>query len=87
MKLTVKTCELFKNKVRFLGKIMTTEGYTMDPAEVAPVQDMKERKPATVGELRKLLCFHLILQSIETSLAFPSLFITSCARKCQAKMQ
>ncbi|XP_063049996.1 uncharacterized protein LOC134444699, partial [Engraulis encrasicolus] len=57
VKLTAKKCELFKNKVRFLGKIVTKEGYTMDPAEVAPVQDMKERKPATVGELRKLLGF------------------------------
>lgn len=57
VKLTAKKCELFKNKVRFLGKIVTKEGYTMDPAEVAPVQDMKQRKPATVGELRKLLGF------------------------------
>ncbi|KAM9735208.1 uncharacterized protein ACNS7B_014526 [Menidia menidia] len=49
VKLTAKKCELFKNKVRFLGKIVTKEGYTMDQAEVAPVQDMKQRKPATVG--------------------------------------
>lgn len=57
VKLTAKKCELFKNKVRFLGKVVKKEGYTMDPAEVARVQDMRERKPATVGELRKLLGF------------------------------
>ena len=57
VKLTAKKCELFKNQVRFLGKIVSKEGYTMDPAEVAPVQDMKQRKPATVGEVRKVLGF------------------------------
>ena len=40
----------------FLGKL-SKEGYTMGPAEVAPVQDMKNRKPSTVGELRKVLGF------------------------------
>ncbi|KAL6468437.1 hypothetical protein MHYP_G00241140 [Metynnis hypsauchen] len=49
VKLTAKKCELFKNQVRFLGKIVSKEGYTMDPAEVAPVQALKDRKPATVA--------------------------------------
>ncbi|KAL6480097.1 hypothetical protein MHYP_G00111300 [Metynnis hypsauchen] len=57
VKLTANKCELFKNLVRFLGKIVSKEGYTMDPAEVAPVQALKDRKPATVGELRKVLGF------------------------------
>ena len=57
VKLTAKKCELFKNQVRFLGKIVSKEGCTMDPTDVAPVQDMKQRKPATVGEVRKMLGF------------------------------
>lgn len=57
VKLTAKKCELFKNQVRFLGKMVTKEGYSMDPAETAPVQALKDRKPATVGELRKVLGF------------------------------
>lgn len=33
------------------------EGYTMDPAEIAPVQALKEWMPSTVGDLRKMLGF------------------------------
>ena len=57
VKLTAKKCEVFKDRVKFLGKIVSKEGYAMDPAELAPVQVLKERKPETVGELRKLLGF------------------------------
>lgn len=54
VKLTPRKCELFKNQVRFLGKLVTQNGYTMDPANIAPVQALKQ-KPSTIGELRKLL--------------------------------
>lgn len=57
IKLTAQKCEVFRRKVRYLGKIVSEEGYTMDPAEIAPVQAMKEKRPTTVGELRKILGF------------------------------
>lgn len=37
--------------------MVSDEGYTMDPAEIAPVQTLKERTPSTVGDLRKMLGF------------------------------
>ncbi|XP_039866235.1 uncharacterized protein LOC120720578 [Simochromis diagramma] len=57
VKLTPKKCEVFKDKVKFLGKIVSKDGYCMDPAELAPVQALKNRKPETVGDLRKMLGF------------------------------
>lgn len=35
--------------------MVSGEGYTMDSAEIAPVQALKERTPPTVGDLRKTL--------------------------------
>ncbi|KAK7879352.1 hypothetical protein WMY93_033866 [Mugilogobius chulae] len=43
VKLTPRKCELFKNQVRFLGRLVTKDGYTMDPADIAPVQALKRR--------------------------------------------
>ncbi|XP_071996711.1 uncharacterized protein [Engystomops pustulosus] len=57
VKLTPKKCELFKRKVRYLGKIVSGEGYIMDPKEIAPVKALKDKPPSTVGELRKVLGF------------------------------
>lgn len=57
MKLTPRKCEVYQNRVKFLGKIVSKEGFTMDPAELAPVQALKDRRPLTVGELRKVLGF------------------------------
>lgn len=57
VKLSPQKCEVFKRKVRFLGRLVSGEGYTMDPSEVAPVKALKERRPATVGDLRKMLGF------------------------------
>lgn len=45
------------NQVRFLGKLVTKEGHTMDPADITPVQALKQQKPTTIGELRKILGF------------------------------
>lgn len=37
--------------------MVSKEGYTMDPAELAPVQALKGKCPSTVGEVRQLLGF------------------------------
>ena len=57
VKLTPRKCEIFKNQVRFLGRLVSKDGHTMDPADIAPVQALKQQKPTTIGELRKLLGF------------------------------
>lgn len=57
VKLSPHKCDLFQRKVRFLGRIVSEDGYSMDPAEIAPVQALKLRKPATVGDLRKMMGF------------------------------
>lgn len=41
VKLTPRKCEIFKNQVRFLEKLVTKDGHTMDPADVARVQALK----------------------------------------------
>ena len=66
VKLSPCKCEVFKRKVRFLGHVVSGEGYTMDPTEMAPVQALKERMPATVGDLRKMLGF--LSSTYQTSL-------------------
>ena len=41
VKLTPKKCEISKPRDWFLGRIVSKEGHSMDPAEVAPVQALK----------------------------------------------
>ena len=54
-KLKAKKCNLFQPSARYLERIVTADGYTMDPADVAAVLALKEAKPSTFGALRKLL--------------------------------
>lgn len=37
--------------------MVSEQGYTMDPAEIAPVQALKDKPPTTVGELSRILGF------------------------------
>ena len=57
MKLNPRKCNLFKNKVKYLGKIITSEGYYDDPANTEVVERLKSSPPKTVKDLRKLLGF------------------------------
>ena len=52
IKLKQKKCELFEPCVRYLGRIVSADGCTIDPADVAAVVALRETKPRTVGALR-----------------------------------
>ena len=55
VKLNPKKCMLFFNEVAYLGRIISKEGYKMDPKNVEPVLALKKLKPKTVGEVRRLV--------------------------------
>ena len=57
IKLKPQKCVLFRRQVRYLGQLVTEEGYTIDPADKEAVLALKSREPKTVGEVRKLLGF------------------------------
>lgn len=57
VKLKPSKCHLFKQEVRYLGHLATGNGYTMDPEDKRAVLELKERRPASIGEIRKLLGF------------------------------
>ena len=56
VKLNPKKCKLFKHSVKYLGKIITADGYYDDPATTEAIDKLK-KPPTTVGELRSLLGF------------------------------
>ena len=55
IKLRPDKCELFRNKVRYLGHLISADGYQMDPIDKEPVRALKSKRPKTIGELRKLV--------------------------------
>ena len=57
IKLKLSKCELFRDQVRYLGHLVTSEGHCIDPKDKEAVLHLKETKPSTVGEVRKLMGF------------------------------
>lgn len=57
IKLRPDKCDLFKNEVCYVGKVISAEGYKMDNKEIAAVQALKTTPPTNIKELRKLLGF------------------------------
>ncbi|XP_037643835.1 uncharacterized protein LOC119498836 [Sebastes umbrosus] len=57
IKLRPKKCDFFKSEVCYVGRVISAEGYKMNPKEVEVVQALKHETPTTVREVRKLMGF------------------------------
>ena len=55
VKLKARKCKLVKHEVNHLGRIVSPEGYRIDPSNVKAVQELKNSVPKQVGDIRKLL--------------------------------
>ena len=55
VKLKPQKCNLFKREVCFLGRIVSEQGYTMDPKGIEAVESLKDTKPTTIEEVRHLV--------------------------------
>ena len=55
VKLKAKKCRLFKPEASFLGRIISRDGYRMDPKATNAVTALKGVKPKTVGEVRRIM--------------------------------
>ena len=56
IKLNISKCNLFKQKVKYLGGIISKDGYQADSNDVVALENFR-KPPKTVGELRSLLGF------------------------------
>lgn len=56
VKLRVDKCEFVKFEVRYLGRLVSAEGYRADPKDVKALEKFRVA-PKTVGEVRSLLGF------------------------------
>ncbi len=54
IKLRASKCHFMKQEVRYLGRLISSEGYRMDPEDTKALERFREA-PKTVGELRSLL--------------------------------
>ena len=57
VKLKPKKCELFRNQVKYLGHIVSSKGYHIDSSNVKAITSLKECKPKTVGDIRRIIGF------------------------------
>ena len=55
VKLKPRKCVIFRKEVRFLGQLVNKEGSRMDPADFEAVRKLKDEKPKTVGDVRKMV--------------------------------
>ena len=55
VKLKHQKCKLFKREVHYLGRAVSERGHRLDSANMEAVTQLKNSKPQTVGDVRKLL--------------------------------
>ncbi|KAI5627810.1 thy-1 membrane glycoprotein isoform X1, partial [Silurus asotus] len=57
VKLRPEKCELFRQEVRYVGRMVSANGVRIDPHDLEAVIALKSQRPQTVGEVRRLLGF------------------------------
>ncbi len=57
LKLKAKKCQLFKNEVCYLGRIVSADGHRLDTKNTEVIQSLRETCPKSVSEVCKLLGF------------------------------
>ena len=57
IKLKPSKCKFFQQQVRYLGRVVSGDGYSLDPEDTAAVHNLAKQKLETVGDVRKLLGF------------------------------
>ena len=55
IKIKPSKCKLFRTEVSYLGRLITSEGYTADPKNVAAISSKIKRPPENITELRSIL--------------------------------
>jgi len=57
IKLRPKKFDFFRSEVCYVGRVISAEGYKMNPKEGEAVQALKHETPTIVREVRKLMGF------------------------------
>ena len=55
IKIKVSKYQLFKREISYLGRVISADGYTIDPKNVDAVLGKLNKKPNNITELRSLL--------------------------------
>ena len=55
VKLKPRKCNMFHQEVNFLGRIISPEGYKLDPESIKLILHLQKSTPQTVGDVRRLL--------------------------------
>lgn len=56
-KLRAPKCSFFQREVKYLGHVVSENGYRADPEDIKAVVKLKDKIPETVGEVRRLMGF------------------------------
>ena len=57
IKLKPRKCKMFRKQVQLLDRVVSEQGYTLDPKSMEAVTSHRSQTPWTVGDVRKLLGF------------------------------
>ena len=55
VKLKPRKCKLFRKEVSFLGRVVSADGYKLDPLSIAPVLNLAKNPPKTIGNVRQII--------------------------------
>ena len=55
LNLNRRSADFFKREVNYLGQIVSAAGYRLDHSNVEAVRTLKDSKPSTVGQVKRLL--------------------------------